>query len=119
LSASQKQPGVSDFYVAKDASPEDLFALAIYTSTASFSTFETPEWKAFHTKLNFNAPSRKALAGHLLDKCYNRVKAKVQKVATASSHIQIVTDGSSNINKVRVENTSFLVDGISYYWNSC
>jgi hypothetical protein len=39
-------------------------------------------------------------------------------VADAASHIQIVADGSSNIGKIRVENTSFLVDGISYYWNS-
>jgi len=97
---------------------EELFALAIYTSTCSFSQFETPEWRAFHLKVGFKAPNRKTLAGPLLSSYYDKIKAKVQLIADAASHIQIVTDGSSNIGKVRVENTSFLVDGISYYWNS-
>ena len=118
-----KQPAVSDvFAVATPAltatNSTELFALAIYTSTASFSLFTTPEQKAFHANLGFKAPNRDSLSTTLLEKCYLKVKRQVQLVADAATHIQIVTDGSSNIGKVRVENTSFLVDGISYYWNS-
>ena len=87
LSASQKQPAIDEFFTTKDAKAEDLFALVIYTSTASFSIFNIPEWKAFYAKLNFVAPSRKVLLGNLLDKYYNRIKAKVQEVANGSSHI--------------------------------
>lgn len=117
-SAKTNNPPITDWFDAKESTAEELFALAVYTSTASFSLFDTPEWKAFHFKLGFKAPSRKALAGRLLTRCYEKIKAVVQTVADALAHIQIVTDGSSNIGKVRVENTSFLVDGISYYWSS-
>ena len=47
---------------------------------------------------------------------YERKKQKVQTIANKSKYIQVVSDGSANIARVRVENTSFLVDGISYYW---
>jgi len=109
---------VASHFLIKESTVEELFALAIYTSTCSFSQFETPEWRAFHLKVGFKAPNRKTLAGPLLSSYYDKIKAKVQLIADAASHIQIVTDGSLNIGKVRVENTSFLVDGISYYWNS-
>lgn len=42
----------------------------------------------------------------------------MEQVAASSNHIQIVSDGSSNIAKERVENVSFLVNGVSYYWKS-
>jgi hypothetical protein len=90
---------LNDWFATTDSTAEELFALAIYTSTCSFSTFETPEWKAFFTKLNFKAPGRKALAGNLLTRCYEKLKAVVHGMANAASHIQIVTDGSSNIGK--------------------
>jgi hypothetical protein len=117
-SLRNKQPAISDVFAPVDSNATELFALAIYTSTASFSLFTTPEWRAFHAKLGFKAPNREALSTTLLEKCYTKVKRQVQIIADAASHIQIVTDGSSNIGKVRVENTSFLVDSISYYWNS-
>ena len=41
--------------------------------------------------------------------------ALVVTVADAANHLQIVTDGSANIAKLRVENTSFFVDSISDY----
>jgi len=39
----KKQPAVTDFFATKDSTPEELFALAVYTSTCSFSQFNTPE----------------------------------------------------------------------------
>jgi hypothetical protein len=37
ISASKKQPTIADRFLNQETSPEDLFALAIYTSTSSFS----------------------------------------------------------------------------------
>jgi hypothetical protein len=54
----------------------------------------------------------------LLESCYNRIKPLVQAITDAAIHIQIVSDRSDNINKRKVENVSFLVNGISYYWTS-
>jgi hypothetical protein len=87
VSASKKQPAIDNFYTAKNTTAEELFALAIFTSTTSFSTFSTPEWKTFHSKLSFKAPHRNVLAGPLLDQCYDKIKAKVQEVANAISYI--------------------------------
>ena len=103
---------------AIELSTHDLFAHAIYTSTANFSLFDTPEWTTFFKKLNYTPPTRHRLAGDLLKSCYARLKLRVQGIADAATHIQIVSDGSDNINKKKVENVSFLVDGISYYWAS-
>ena len=115
ISAKKKQPSIMNYFDPSDSIVKEPFALAIYTSMASFSMFETIEWKAFHHKLGFKAPRQKALVGRLLTKCYDTIKAIVDSVADTISHIQIFTNGSSNITKTRVENTPFLVDGISYY----
>jgi hypothetical protein len=86
-SAKKKQHSMTDFFELKDSTAEELFALAVYTSTASFSLFDTPEWKAFYTKLGFTAPHRNVLAGRLLTSCYDKIKAVVHSVADAASHI--------------------------------
>ncbi len=117
-SLRKKQSKVSDYFESKAASTDELFAMAIYTSIASFSMFTTPEWERFFKKLDYTPPNRKRLAGHLLTDCYTKIKQQVEAIADAVSHIQIVSDGSSNITKERVENISFLVGGISYYWKS-
>jgi len=106
---------ITDFFDLEDQSDEQLFALAVYTSTANFSLFETPQWKAFFKRLNFTPPTRQRLSGELLKSCYLDIKQQVLKVAAAADHIQIVSDGSSNIAKVRVENVTFLAGGILYY----
>jgi hypothetical protein len=109
---------IQDFFSPKDKSSEQLFALAIYTSTANFSMFETPQWEDFFKRLKFDIPSRQRLSGDLLRSCYADVKDQVLAVAAAEEHIQIISDGSSNIAKIRVENVSFMAGGISYYWKS-
>ena len=92
--------------------------MAVFTSTASFSMFDTNEWRAFFKALNYEPPKRTHLSSTLLDRCYERVKAQVQAIADGASNIQIVTDGSTTIARTRVENVSFLVDNILYYWKS-
>jgi hypothetical protein len=47
-----------------------------------------------------------------------KVKEQVLETAYNASYIQIVSDGSANIAKQCIENVSFLIDGLSYYWNS-
>jgi hypothetical protein len=39
----KKQPTIPDFFSAKDSTTEDLFALIVFTSIASFSLFDTLE----------------------------------------------------------------------------
>jgi hypothetical protein len=112
-----KQPSIRNAFKPLE-DPRDLFAYAVYTSTANFSLFDTPEWKAFFNKVNFKLPNRNQLAGPLLKETYERIKPQVLEVAMAAEHIQIVSDASNTINKKKVENVSFLVDGISYYWSS-
>ena len=101
-SKRKKQPAVSLYFSPFKSTSEELFALAIYTSIASFSLFTTPEWIAFHIKLGFKAPIRKALTGILLTNYYNKVKARVQAITDTISYLQIVADRSSNIGKIRI-----------------
>jgi hypothetical protein len=116
----RKRPAesINDFFKPSDLTNMELFAMAIYTSTANFSIFETPEWKAFFKKVHFKPPIRQQLSSDLLYSTYTNVKEQVLKVTTKANYIQIIADGSANISKVRIENTSFLVDGKSYYWKS-
>ena len=114
-----KESNVHDSSAPKDLDIADKFALAMFTSTVAFSQFETPEWKDFFKCLNFELPSRHAISGPTLDSLYYKVKSEVQKVADEAKFIQIVSDGSSNVSKHRVENVSFMTgSGSSFYWKS-
>lgn len=106
---------INDFFTPKNASDIELFALAVFTSTANFSMFETPEWTNFFNKVNFKPPRRTHLSTTLLENAYNKTKEQVLEVVSKADHIQIVADGSANIAKTRVENISFLVNGTSFY----
>ena len=115
----QVQKGdIRDYYKPADSNAEELFALAVFTSTANFSLFDTPEWTDFFNKLGFKVPERHKLAGDLLDAAYTKIKPQVQAVADAAHYIQIVSNGSSNIAKTRIENISFLVSSVLYYWRN-
>jgi hypothetical protein len=120
LSIGRKRPAesIQDFFKATDKTTDELFAMAVFTSTANFSMFETPEWKALFSRLHYTPPTRQKLADELLQSTYNKVKEQVLETACKADYIQIVSDGSANIVKTRVENVSFLVDGLSYYWKS-
>jgi hypothetical protein len=93
----------------------DLFAKAVYTSTANFSSFETPEWATFFKALNYKPPDRKLLSTTLLDACYKWIKTRVQDVIKGCQYIGLIADGSTNITKERVENMSVMCNGTSYY----
>ncbi|KAI0998813.1 hypothetical protein K3495_g9385 [Podosphaera aphanis] len=91
----------------------------MFTSTVAFSQFETPEWKEFFKRLNFQFPSRHALSGPTPDSLYYKVKSEVQKVTDEAKYIQIVSDDSSNVSNHSVENVSFMTGSrSSFYWKS-
>jgi hypothetical protein len=116
---SDKKRKIQDWYDSSSTSTiDELFAKAIYTSTIAFSAFETPEWKAFFGVLGYKPPAAKQLSGTLLDNCYKATKAEVLQVADSSNTLQICSDGSANIARTRVENTSFIVQGIHFYWKT-
>jgi hypothetical protein len=80
--------------------------------------FETLEWTNFFNKLNFTPPSCPQLSITLLEKAYNKTKEQVLKIVSKVNYIQIVANGSVTIAKTRVENVSFLVNSMSFYWKS-
>jgi hypothetical protein len=75
--------------------------------------------RAFH-KLNpaYKPPTRKALAGPLLEKVYSNVKDKVDTVVQATKLLNIVTDESTNINKARIVNISIHTPSGVFHWRS-
>ncbi|RKF76666.1 hypothetical protein GcC1_070018 [Golovinomyces cichoracearum] len=100
---------------SENTSLEQLFAKAVYNSTANFTLFNTLEWSDFFKRVNFKSPTRQRPAGPLLEDIYKEIKTQVQEVVDNTSCLQIVTDGSANMAKVRIENTSFLIEGVSFY----
>lgn len=56
----RKRPAesIDDFFKPSNATDTELFAMAVYTSIANFSMFETPEWRAFFKKVQFKPPIR-------------------------------------------------------------
>lgn len=117
----KRETPITSYFEPANASAEELFAYAVFTSTTNFRQFESPEWKLFFKKIGFKPPTRNELIYKnecWLDKIYDTTKLRVRQIADDATHIQLVCDGSSNITKDRVENISFLVDKISYYWQT-
>src|SRR5579859_4451315 len=90
-----------------DALDED-FAAVCYEEGLPFSLFESPAMKQVLHRLNpsYKPPSRRQIAGPLLDKAYSKMKDKVEEYLDSLSELNIITDESSNINKARIANIS-------------
>jgi hypothetical protein len=54
---TKNQPSMRSFTKVLDLNRNELFALAIYTSTANFTMFKSEEWKAFFKKLGYTTPT--------------------------------------------------------------
>jgi hypothetical protein len=96
------------------------FAEACYVSGAPFTIFQDDAMiRAFQT-LNpaYKPPTRKALAGPLLDKVYSSLKEKVDKAVEATKLLNIVTDESSNISRSRIANISIHTTSGVFHWRS-
>ncbi|RKF64390.1 hypothetical protein GcC1_132026, partial [Golovinomyces cichoracearum] len=113
---NSNQESVLKYYQSSEnTSLEQPFAKAVYTSTANFALFDTPERSDFFKRVNFKPPTRQRLGGPLLEDICKEIKTQVQEVVDNTSGLQIVTDGSANMTKVHIENTSFLTDRVSFY----
>jgi len=94
------------------------FALALYTTGKSFTTFDDPTWVDFFKELSYVTPNRHALSGPLLESVYNDTKADVEEIAK-DQELGLVTDESTDVSLNRLANYSFLtLDGSSFYWKT-
>lgn len=96
---------------------DHLAAMALYCGARAFATYTDPGMKALLKGLNpaYTPPDRHALAGRLLDDCYNKVKAKVDNRLANCSLLNFVTDESSNIQYRRIVNLSVhTADGVFF-----
>ena len=96
---------------------DQLAAMALYGGARPFATYTDPGMKALLKGLNaaYTPPDRHALAGRLLDDCYDKVKAKVDNRLANCSLLNFVTDESSNVQYRRIVNLSVhTADGVFF-----
>lgn len=95
-------------------------AMWCYMSNRPFTLFDSPFAKQFLHALNpaYKPPSRKSIAGHLLDSPYVIVKKRTDELITAMPNINVSTDGSSNIKSARIFNISIHSESGSLHYLS-
>lgn len=99
----------------------DIKAAALcFEGGLAFAQLQTDAMKEFCFQLNpaFNPPSRKYIAGRLLNLTYASLKAKVNKIIADTPFINVITDGSTNINNTRISNISIHSHTGSFYYLS-
>ena len=101
----------------------DLKCAALcYEDDLPFSFVKSETFKTLlrDEKLNpaYKPPSRKAVAINLLDKTYTEWKSKINNILAETSFLNIITDGSTNINNTRIQNISIHSDNGSFYHHS-
>ena len=90
----------------------ELAALAMYVGGKPLSFYEETYLRLFIQHLNpaYSLPTRRAFSEELLDAAYNKLKDIVVEVIKATPTINLITDGSSNINHDRMTNISLHAD---------
>src|SRR6266516_426648 len=99
----------------------DLKAAALcFEGGLAFTQLLTDAMKEFCFELNpaFKPPSRQYVAGRLLNLTYTILKAKVDKIIADTPFINVITDGSTNINNTRISNISIHSHTGSFYYLS-
>ena|SRR5436190_24028921 len=73
-----------------------------------FTMYENAFGRQFLKALNpaYKPPSRKFLAGHLLDSAYNIVKKRTDELIAAMPNINVSSDERSNVKSARICNIS-------------
>ena len=84
------------------------FALALYTTSRAFSSFDNPTQVDFFVELGYATPTQQALAKPLLDLVYKDTKDQVKEIAQ-DLELGLVTDKSTNVSLNRLANYSFLL----------
>jgi len=96
------------------------FAMACFLQGLSFNVYEGIGLKdalhALHPA--YKPPSRKTIAGPLLDKAYAQVKGHMDKLIADNPALNIVCDESSDINSSRISNISIHTQYGSIFWAS-
>jgi hypothetical protein len=83
--------------------------------------FENTEGKNLFQALNpaFPSPTAKQIRGPLFDEIYEDLKAKVCQILSSSSNVNVIFDGSKNVNSERVLNICIQVPHSSaFYWKT-
>jgi len=95
-------------------------ATLCYEGGLAFTQLQTDAMKELCFELNptFKPPSRQYMSGHLLNLTYFRLKARVDKIIMDMPFINIITDGSTNINNTRISNISIHSHTGSFYYLS-
>ena len=83
-------------------------AMWCYMGNHPFTMFDNEFGKQFLKSLNpvYEPPSRKLLAGRLLDSVYSTIKKRTEDIIAAMPNINISSDESSNIKSARICNIS-------------
>ena len=101
---SRLQPTLSFTKMTPERSADLNFqsAMALYLGGLAFQTLATPWMKGFLENLSFNTwtpPSRQRYADDLLDKCYEKVKVKVD------AYVKVIGDGGNKYHFIIDEST--------------
>ena len=87
---------------------DELASLAIYVGGKPLSLYDEEFLRAFIYRLNpaYQIPSRQAFGGALLDRAYESLRELVQEEVDNAYTLNLVTDGSANVNHDRIVNIS-------------
>lgn len=99
---------------------DEIFSSVCYEEDLPFDVFEKSSMKKTLHRLNpaYTPPSRKAIAEDLLETAYDKIKSEIDGHLSTLSHLNIVTDESSNINKTRITNISIHTSDDTFHWLS-
>lgn len=91
-----------------------------FVEAIPFSLFESETVKAALTQLHpaYRPPTRKAIAGPLLEESYTQLQSKVSQIISGLPLLNIVTDESTNINNARIANISIHTQYGSFHYLS-
>ena len=105
---------------AQNDALDEAFAAVCYEEGLPFSLFESPAMKRALYRLNpsYKPPSRRKIAGPLLNNAYSKMKVKVDEYLDSLSELNVITDESSNTNKARIANISIHTPLGSIHWLS-
>ena len=120
---SQRNQTTINFPRLTPAQKEELdlqAAMWCYMGNHSFTMYENAFGRQFLKALNpaYKPPSRKFLAGHLLDSAYTVVKKRTDELIAAMPNINVSSDESSNVKSARICNISVHSESGSLYYLS-
>jgi len=106
--------------VAMKASLDLQCASMCYEQAFSFAFIEHPSTTEFLRNLNpaYKPPSRRDLAGRLLDDTYSTLKERVTTTIGKTEWLNIITDESSNLTNGRIANISVHTSLGVFHWIS-